>query len=129
MHEIRRTPCCTDNHTDWQWWDLNINSTTLITDSINGGNSIVSMIDNFANNRRLSSVYEGSVGKGKLIITSIDLCTKLDERPVARQLLYSLLQYMNSADFKPLKLNNFEEFGKCLREEKKEQKESAKSIY
>ena len=119
----------TDNHTDWQWWDLNINSTTLITDSINGGNSIVSMIDNFANNRRLSSVYEGSVGKGKLIITSIDLCTKLDERPVARQLLYSLLQYMNSADFKPLKLTNFEEFGKSLREEKKEQKESAKSIY
>ena len=27
----------TDMHTDWQWWDLNINSTTLVVDSLQGG--------------------------------------------------------------------------------------------
>lgn len=27
----------TDMHTDWQWWDLNKNSKTMITDSIQEG--------------------------------------------------------------------------------------------
>lgn len=119
----------TNSHTDWQWWDLNTYSTTFITDSIQGGSSIISMIDNFTNNRRLSSVYEGRVGKGRIIISSIDLTTKLEERPVARQLLYSLLHYMNSADFNPKEIRNFEIVEQWVREEARPVKESAKSIY
>lgn len=119
----------TDNHTDWQWWDLNIHSTTMVTDSLDGGTSIVSMVDNFTNNRRLSSVYEGKVGNGKLIISSIDLCTKIDERPVARQLLHSLLNYMNSESFDPKPLNNFHIFDRFLLKEQRKINDSAKSIY
>lgn len=44
----------TDSHTDWQWWDLHLNSTTLIIDSLQGGNVPIQMIDNFANNRKLA---------------------------------------------------------------------------
>lgn len=118
----------TEMHTDWQWWDLNIHSTTLITDSIVGGEPIVELIDNFANNRRLASLYEGKVGAGKLILATFDLNTDLDERPVAKQMLISLLHYMNSDDFAPNALKNFE----CLKKiigTTENMKQSAKDIY
>lgn len=119
----------TENHSNWQWWDLNINSTTLITDSLQGGKSIVSMVDNFINNRRLSSVYEGKVGNGKLIISSIDLNSDLEKRPVAGQLLFSLLRYMNSEYFNPSIIENFEVFESFLLEKENSKKESATDIY
>lgn len=98
----------TDMHTDWQWWDLNINSTTLVVDSLNGGAAVVEMVDNFVNNRRLASLYEGQVGTGKLMLATFDLEKALDKRPVARQMLASILKYMNSEEFQPAKLAGFE---------------------
>ena len=98
----------TDMHTDWQWWDLNINSTTMIVDSLNGGSPIVEMVDNFVNNRRLASLYEGGVGKGKLMLATFDLQTALDKRAVARQMLASILKYMNSTAFAPFRMEGFD---------------------
>lgn len=119
----------TDKHTDWQWWDLNVNSTTLIMDSIVGGNPIVEMVDNFANNRKLAALFEGSVGSGKLVIASFDLATDLDKRPVARQMLISILNYMNGESFKPETIKNPDALKLILKEEKEKVKESATSIY
>ncbi|GBU06791.1 beta-galactosidase [Bacteroidales bacterium] len=120
----------TDMHTDWQWWDLNINSTTMIVDSIVGGKAIVEMIDNFTNNRKLASLYEGSIGKGKLIVASFDLSTKLDQRPVAKQMLLSLLEYMNSTAFAPTEIRNPESLSKhVLQQHENKAKESVRSIY
>lgn len=118
----------TDMHTDWQWWDLNINSTTLVVDSLQGGAPVVEMVDNFVHNRRLASLYEGRVGEGKLMLATFDLQTALDKRPVARQMLYSILNYMNSEEFTPAPLNGFENirefFGTA-----DNQKQSARGIY
>lgn len=119
----------TDSHTNWQWWDLNTYSTTLVTDSIQGGHSIVSLIDNFTNNRRLSALYEGRVGTGRIMISSMDLSTKIDERPVARQMLYSLLKYMNRSDFNPSEMKNFERFEQWISKEARPVKQSAQGIY
>ena len=98
----------TDIHADWQWWDLNVKSTTLVVDSLKGGSSIVDMIDNFMSNRRVTSLFEGAVGNGQLVIATFDLETDLDQRPTARQMLGSILSYMNSADFNPARLEGFE---------------------
>ena len=119
----------TDKHTDWQWWDLNVNSTTLIMDSIVGGDPIVEMVDNFVNNRKLASLFEGSVGSGKLVIASFDLVTDLEKRPVAKQMLISILNYMNGPSFKPATIKNPDALKLILAEEKEKVKESAKSIY
>ncbi|WP_395048750.1 sugar-binding domain-containing protein [Flavobacterium sp.] len=119
----------TDKHTDWQWWDLNVNSTTLIMDSIVGGNPIVEMVDNFANNRKLASLFEGSIGSGKLVIASFDLITDIEKRPVAKQMLISILNYMNDPSFKPEPIKNLDALKLILTEEKEKVKESAKSIY
>ncbi len=90
----------TDFHTDWQWWDLCTKSTTMILPD-NRLSPIVRQIDNFANNRYLASIVEAKVGEGQLILCSFDLSSDLETRPVARQLQYSLLKYMNTQEFKP----------------------------
>jgi len=90
----------TDYHSNWQWWDLNINSKVVNTDTL-GGQPIVRVIDNFFKNRSLSVLLEGKVGNGKLLFCSIDLEKDIDNRPAARQLMLSLLNYMNSSAFNP----------------------------
>ena len=52
-------------------------------------------------NRRLCSVFEVKVGKGQLLFSSMDLLTDTNNRPAARQLLFSLVEYMKTADFHP----------------------------
>ena len=118
----------TDMHTDWQWWDLNINSTTLVVDSLQGGAPVVEMVDNFVHNRRLTSLYEGRVGEGKLMLATFDLQTALDKRPVARQMLYSILNYMNSEEFAPTQLEGLDKI-KDMFGTARNQKQSAKGIY
>lgn len=92
----------TEQHSNWQWWDLNINSTTVVLDSISIVTPIVEMIDNFVSNRRLASVFEAKVGSGSLVFCSIDVISDIENRSAAKQLLYSLLTYMNSDSFKPV---------------------------
>jgi hypothetical protein len=62
---------------------------------------IVQVIDDWNTNRKLGLLFEARVGRGKLLVCSMDLRTNLDERPVARQMLHSLLSYANSNAFAP----------------------------
>jgi hypothetical protein len=62
---------------------------------------IVQIIDDWNTNRKLGLVFETKIGTGKLLVCSIDLRSNLDKRPVARQMLSSLLSYMDSSDFSP----------------------------
>ena len=117
----------TDSHTNWQWWDLCINSKSVITDSINA-KPLVRVIDNFVTNHHLTNLFEAKVGEGQLIFSSIDLTTKLSERPVARQLLYSVLLYMNSENFVPSNSITIEDLN-ALKLEGKQSDFSAKDIY
>ena len=90
----------TTEYTEWQWWDLCLKSKSLIVDGMDV-TPIVQVIDNFVTNHHLTNVFETKVGEGKLVYSSIDLMSNLDERPVARQLRSSLLQYMESDVFNP----------------------------
>lgn len=103
-------------HSDWQWWDLCKRSVAMVTDSIRGGTPLVEMVDNFTNNRRLATLYEGRVGKGELVIASFDLQSDLDDRPVARQMLCSILAYMNSDRFDPEPIANPEVIGELMKQ-------------
>ncbi|OUN80694.1 glycoside hydrolase family 2 [Bacteroides sp. An51A] len=92
----------TEMHSDWQWWNLVKHSKVLVMDSLPDLQPIIEVTDNFVNNRRLASVFETKYGKGKLIMSSIDLLsTESKQKPEVKQLFYSLTQYMNSADFVP----------------------------
>lgn len=91
----------TSYHSDWQWWDLTKRSKTLIAGGLPDKAIIVRVIDNFMRNKNLTNLFEAKVGKGRLIMSSIDLVTDADSRLEAKQLKYSLLKYMNSPAFKP----------------------------
>ena len=117
----------TSTHTDWQWWDLCINSKSVIIDSLEV-TPIVRVIDNFVTNHHLATVFEAKVGNGKLVFSSMDLILNLNERPVARQLRHSLLNYMESDAFNPSKTITVEGL-KNIKLEKKQGSFSAKDIY
>lgn len=94
----------TDGHTDWQWWSLTTQSRTLVVDSFYQHiTPIVECVDNFANNRRLSTLFEANCLNGKLVVCSMDLLNNQDAFPEKKQLLYSLLAYMKSDAFAPVK--------------------------
>ncbi|MEM6395122.1 MAG: sugar-binding domain-containing protein [Bacteroidota bacterium] len=90
----------TDYHSDWQWWDLCTNSRIVTLDGL-GVDPIVRVIDDFLTNRHLGLIFEAQVGEGQLLFSAIDLEENLDERIEARQLRYSLVNYMNSPAFDP----------------------------
>ena len=92
----------TDSHSNWQWWELTQAARALILDDTAPGfRPIVQVIDDFHRNHKLGAVFEASVGKGKILVSSLDLVSDLDKRPVARQLKRSLLEYMSSPRFAP----------------------------
>jgi len=91
----------TEFHSNWQWWHLVKNSRPIILDDTpESYRPTVQVIDNFVRNHKLGLIAETKVGKGKLLICAIDLLGQQD-KPAARQLLHSLLRYLDSAAFVP----------------------------
>lgn len=98
----------TEYHSNWQWWHLIKNSRPVILDETpNDYRPTVQMIDNFVTNHKLGLISETKVGKGKMLICSIDLLGQQD-KPEARQLLHSLLRYVSSEAFDPKTALNVE---------------------
>jgi hypothetical protein len=92
----------TEFHSNWQWWDPVTHSQAMILDGFPADlKPIIQPIDTWFENRRLALTFEGKVGKGKMIVCSIDLKDIPDDRPASKQLLLSVLNYMNSDKFNP----------------------------
>jgi hypothetical protein len=92
----------TDFHSDWQWWDLMRNCKPMVLDLLPPTiQPLCEPIDDWNTCRRLATLFEVRVGNGKLLICSMDLTNKMNERPVARQMYYSLINYINSSAFNP----------------------------
>ncbi len=92
----------TASHADWQYWQLTEGSHAFILDQTPAAfRPILQVIDDFHRNHKLGAVVEAAVGKGKLLAVSFDLTTDLEHRPVARQLLRSLLDYAAGDKFHP----------------------------
>ncbi|MDD4870282.1 MAG: glycoside hydrolase [Kiritimatiellae bacterium] len=92
----------TDYHSNWQWWYLVTRAGAMILNDMPANlRPTVQIVDDWFANRKLGLVFEGRVGKGKLLVCSIDLKNDLDNNPVARQMLSSLLNYMAGKKFDP----------------------------
>ncbi|HLO58512.1 MAG TPA: hypothetical protein VK179_07205 [Bacteroidales bacterium] len=97
----------TDFYSDYQWWDAMSHSNALLLSDLPPGlKPIVRVIDTWFRNRPLALLFEARIGKGKIIVSGIDLITDSGKRPESRQFLYSLKKYMSSSDFNPsVKIN------------------------
>lgn len=92
----------TEFHSNWQWWDLVAKSKPFQLDHTPASfKPLVQMIPDWNNPKKIGLIFEGRIGEGKLIVSAIDLINGMEERPVARQMLHSLLQYVNSEEFAP----------------------------
>ena len=92
----------TEYYSNYQWWDAMSHSGAInLTSFPDELNPIVRVIDDWVTNRPLALVFEGKVGKGKILISGIDLTSDLDKRPEAQQLLFSLKKYMIGGEFVP----------------------------
>jgi inosine-uridine nucleoside N-ribohydrolase len=92
----------TQYHSNWQWWELISAGKSMILDELPPAVlPVVQVIDDWVTNRRLGLVFEAQVASGKLLVCSMDLVNDLENRPVARQMMHSLQQYMAGRGFKP----------------------------
>lgn len=121
----------TQMHTDWQWWHLLTKSKTLVIDSLyQEVEPLIECVDNFANNRRMATLFETNCEKGKLIVCSMDLLDNTSAIVERRQFLYSVLAYMNSSAFNPKTHVPFSKISNLVDPVKREYKRaSAESIY
>jgi hypothetical protein len=92
----------TDFHSNWQWWYLLSRAGAMILDDLPSAlQPTVQVIDDWFTARKLGLVIEGKLGKGALLVCSIDLQNRLEANPVTRQMRASLLRYLASDRFKP----------------------------
>ncbi len=91
----------TDAYSNWQWWNLIQGSKTIIlNDTPAGFRPLIQVIDNFARNYKLGNVFEARVGKGSLLVCSLNLT---DEKlPETAAFLKSLYNYVGSNSFSPV---------------------------
>lgn len=91
----------TDAHADWQWWDILNHAYALQLDGCPELTPLIQSIDSYEYNQKLGIAFEAQVEKGKLFVLNVDLHKDLDQRPVTRQLLRSIQNYVASDDFRP----------------------------
>lgn len=90
----------TEGHSNWQWWYPLHRGGAFVLDGLPDGlMPLVRVIDDWFTARRLGLIVEARVGGGRLLLCGVDLPAAED--PVNRQLLASLLRYMEDPDFSP----------------------------
>ncbi len=91
----------TDMHTSWQWFPIIKQSYPLILDKTPSTyRPIVQVIDNVERNHKLGLIFEFQMDNGKLLVCMSDLGSVID-KPEAKQMYHSMINYMSSNDFKP----------------------------
>ncbi|MCA9982791.1 MAG: hypothetical protein KDE59_00805 [Anaerolineales bacterium] len=92
----------TDYHSDWQWWELIHGSEAMVLDGLAESlRPLIQPIDTWFEARRLGLLFEAQVNGGSLLVCSMDLENNMDERLVARQMWFSLMNYLASDAFAP----------------------------
>ncbi|QGY44279.1 beta-galactosidase [Maribellus comscasis] len=92
----------TEFYSSWQWQDAMSHADAIQLDSFPKDlKPIVRIVDNWVTNRRLALIFETKVGEGSLLISGADIVNNLENRPEARQLRISLLNYTKSDKFNP----------------------------
>ncbi len=118
----------TEYYTNWQWWDLCKKSKSLEVEDIDV-DPVVTVVDNFFKNRDLSNLFEIKVGQGKLVFSSIDIHSNLENRVTAKALLNSILNYMNSDAFSPQSDVTFKSLRNLFERDPNEKENAKKGLY
>ena len=101
-HPLFRHGFPTDDWANINWWELLNKAQVMNLRELPADyQSPVQPIDTWHVSRKLGMIIEANVGKGRLLMTTMDITSNLDQRLVARQMRHAILSYMNSTDFQP----------------------------
>ncbi|MCD6175081.1 MAG: glycoside hydrolase family 2 [Planctomycetes bacterium] len=90
-----------NGHCDWQWYDIVKDSSAMILNDLPADyRPLVQPVDDFHLARKLGTIFESKVGKGKLLACVYPLRKRLNS-PACRQMYAALLEYAAGNDFKP----------------------------
>lgn len=92
----------TESHSNWQWWELVASGATMELDGLPIDLvPIVQVVPDWFHPKRLALAFEARVNNGRIMVSSMDLRSRLAERPAANRMRTSLLRYMAGAGFAP----------------------------
>lgn len=92
----------TDDWSNLNWWELlNKAQAMNLAEFPKGYQSPIQPIDTWHVSRKLGMLIEANILKGKLLMTTMDITSNLDKRPVAKQMRKAIIAYMASDSFVP----------------------------
>jgi len=101
-HPLFKYDFPTDDWSNLNWWELlNRAQVMNLMELPRDYQSPIQPIDTWHVSRKLGMLVEARVGKGRLLMTSMDVTSNLANRHVARQMRTAILSYMQSRDFNP----------------------------
>lgn len=90
----------TQNFTNWQWYKITKGAKYFKLSSFpKSYKPLVQPVSDFHFNEKLGSIFEAKVGNGKLMVCGYDILQL--RNAYARQLYYSLIEYIKSSYFNP----------------------------
>ena len=102
-HPLFRHGFPTDDWSNLNWWELlNRAQVMNLMELPASYQPPIQPIDTWHVSRKLGMLIEAKVGKGRLLMTTMDISSNLAARPVARQMRRAVLDYMQSDDFQPV---------------------------
>lgn len=105
----------TKDYEEWQWEEIvRCAKGFNLSDFPEDFRPVVQAIDEWNRSYRMALMWEAKVGEGSLLLISSDLEKASENSPAARQLLNSLLNYVNSEDFAPKTAIDKECFSNCF---------------
>ncbi len=101
-HPLFKYDFPTDSWSNINWWELlNKAQVMNLMELPLDYQSPIQPIDTWHISRKLGMLVEAKVLNGKLLMTTMDITSRLDQRVVARQMRQAILRYMQSEDFNP----------------------------
>lgn len=92
----------TDNWGNLNWWELLNRAQVMNLSKLpHSYQPAIQPIDTWHVSRKLGMMIEANVLGGKLLMTTMDITSNLDNRIVARQMRKAIIEYMQSGDFAP----------------------------
>jgi len=102
QHPLFKYDFPTDDWSNLNWWELlNRAQVMNLMELPADYQPPIQPIDTWHVSRKLGMLIEARVGKGRLLMTTMDISSQLDKRPVARQMRHAIMAYMQSDDFQP----------------------------
>lgn len=106
----------TREHSDWQWYDLMTGAYALSLNNLPFEyEPVVHLIDDFNLSHRLAVVMEAKVGKGRLVVSTLNLGQEGRRTLSQRQMLKSLLARAAASDFESLQRLSLEQLDGLFR--------------